>query len=438
MSYWKKLLVLILVLVSAPVALAETIEDLIAAGELEAHVVVDTPAPLFQKAAVVIAVEVGTPGRFSKRGTRIRDFTVPGTLVRPGSKFAFNETRRRGGDSWAFQSWRFKLYSQRSGTVSVPALKTFISVETKTKGVVEGEIELQVPPLAIEVPPGTEGLTSWLAATEFKVDESWEGLLETYQIGDAVTRTRRFTIKGAPAMAIPASPPVELDAVQVYQAPALVDDKAVGGSFEGVREERMVFTIKAGGTHTIPGLRLHWFNLKTQAVETIDLPGRTLDLPGTAKPNAAAASEPRDNTGNPLVWGLAVVLGVAFSSLLIRWFRRIRQATWYRTLCDHLATWRSHRRARKAFMRAAAQQDSRRCLMLLYRRMSDHPQWQLSTACAADPQLRTISAALTAHAYSDGQPPEVSELQRLWEICTTPKKQREKQSGLRLNPGPSQ
>ena len=222
-----KLLCLVLVLAIARVAQAETIEGLMAAGELEARVVVETPAPLFQKAPIVIAVEVGTPHRF-KRGTRVRNFTVPGILIRPVSEFAFNETRRRGGDSWAFQSWRFQLHSERAGALRIPALTTFISVDTETHGVLEGEVKLQVPSLEIEVPPGTEGLASWIAATGFEADESWEGALDEYQIGDAVTRVRRFTIHGAPAMAIPASPQIELDGVQVYHAPALVDDKAVG------------------------------------------------------------------------------------------------------------------------------------------------------------------------------------------------------------------
>jgi len=434
MMYCKRLLCLILVLASAPVVQAQTLEDLIAAGKLEARAVVQTPDPFFQKAPIVISVEVGTPGRFSRRGTRVRDFTVPGTLVRPISKFAFNETRRRGGDTWAFQSWRFELYSERAGTLRTPALTTFISVETETNDIVEGEVKLPVPPLEIEVPPGTEGLATWVAATEFEVDESWEGILETYQVGDAVTRTRRFTIKGAPAMAVPESPGVELDGVQVYQAPALVDDKAVGGSLEGLREERVVFTIKAGGTHAIPGHHIHWFNLKTQAVETIDLPERTFDLPGSATPNAVKASEPKEGIGSLWLWGLAV-LGVALSYLLVRWIRR---TTCYRTVRNHLKTWQGQRHARKAFMRAAAEQDSRRCLALLYERMSDHSEWQLSTACANDPQLLAVSAALMAHAYNDGQPPVVTEIQRLWEVCTKPKKQHDKQNALRLNPGSSQ
>jgi hypothetical protein len=430
----RKLLGLILVLAIARGVQAETIEGLLAAGELEARAVVQTPAPLFQKAPIVIAVEVGTPSRFSRRGTRVRDFTVPGTLVRPSSKFAFNETRRRGGDTWAFQSWRFELYPERVGALRTPALTTFISVENGTNGVVEGEVELRVPPLEIEAPPGTEGLDSWVAATEFEVDESWEGILETYQIGDAVTRIRHFSIKGAPAMAIPATPQTELNGIQVYHAPVLVDDKTVGGSLEGFREERVVFTVEAGGTHTIPGHRIHWFNLSTHTIETIDLPDRTLDLPGASTSNAAAASEPRTEAQNPLIWGLAV-LGIALSYLSLRWVRR---TTGYNIVRDHLETWRSHRCAKKAFMRAAAQQDSRLCLALLYKRISEYPEWQLSTVCATDPQLRAVSAALMAHAYSDGQPPEVGELQRLWELSTKPKVRRDHLHELRLNPGPSQ
>jgi hypothetical protein len=434
MMYCKKLLCLMLVLASARGVQAETLEGLLAAGKLEARAVVQTPDPLFQKAPIVISVEVGTPGRFSKRGTRVRDFTVSGALVRSISKFAFTETRRREGDSWAFQSWRFELYSQHAGTLSTPALTTFISVDTGTNGVVEGEIKLQVPPLEIEVPPGTEGLASWLAATELEVDESWEGVLDAYEVGDAVTRIRRFTINGAPAMAIPASPQIELDGVQVYHAPALVDDKAVGGSLEGVREERVVFTIKAGGARTIPGHRIHWFNLNTKAIEQIDLPGRTLDVSGTATPDAAAAPEPRDETGNSLVWALAV-LSVILSYCLLRWIGR---TTWFHTMRDHLDVWRCDRRTQTEFMRAAAQQDSRRCLALLYKRMSEHAEWQLSTVCATDPQLSAISAALMAHAYSDGQPPEASELHRLWEVCAKPKEPRDHDQVLRLNPGTSQ
>ncbi|MEP4484789.1 MAG: hypothetical protein ABJ013_04090 [Halioglobus sp.] len=417
----------------APIAQAETIEDLIAAGKLEASVLVKTPAPHFQKAPLLITVEVGTPGHFGT-GVRVRDFAVPGSVVRPVSKFAFNESRRREGDTWTFQSWSFHLYAERPGALRIPALTTFVSVDAETNGVVEGELKLQVPPLKIVAPPETKGLASWVAATGFEVDESWEGVLETYQIGDAVTRVRRFTINDVPAMAIPASPDVEIDGIQVYYAPALVDDKTVGSSLKGVREERVIFTIKAGGTHTIPGHQIHWFNMNTRRVEQIDFASRTFEVEGGTTPDAAAAPEPSGKMENLLYWVMAV-LGAALGYLLLRWLRR---TSWYHYGRDYLEVWRSYHRIKTDFMRAAAQQDSRLCLALLYRRLSVHAEWQLSTVCASDPKLSAIAAALNAHAYSDGQPPEVGELQHLWQVCTKPEKPHDNEYELRLNPEPSQ
>ena len=424
---------LILLLAFVQVAGAASIQDLIDAGKLEARAVVKTTAPHYQKAPIEIVVEVGTPDRF-KNGTRVRDFTVPGTLVRRTTKSAFNETRRLDGDRWDFQTWRFELFAERLGALSIPPLNTFISVETGEDGLVEGEIQLTVPNLQIEVAPGTESLDSWVAANKFTVEESWEGELESYEIGDAVTRVRKFTIQGAPAMAIPASPRIELDGVDLYHAPPKVDDQEVGGLLEGVREERVVFTFKGGGSFPIPDDRMHWFSVKTGAVETIDLPGRLLEVSGTLAPVAAVELETEGDPKNLLPWLLAGV-GIALGYLLFRWMGR---PSWFRHVRDRFQASRRHRGARTAFMRAAAQQDSRRCLALLYKRMSEHAEWQLSTACANDPQLSAASDALMAHAFGDGQPPEVSELQRLWEGATTPKKQRESLNALQLNPGPSQ
>jgi len=101
--FYRKFLSLILLLTITQVTCAKSIEELIKSGELEAKVEVETSAPLFQKAPIVIAVKIGTSNRFSK-STRVRNFTVAGALVRPNSKFAFNETIRKGNDSWAFQS----------------------------------------------------------------------------------------------------------------------------------------------------------------------------------------------------------------------------------------------------------------------------------------------------------------------------------------------
>jgi len=379
-------------------------------------------------------VEVGTPYRFSSV-TRVRDFTVPGTLVRRITKSAFNETRRKEGKSWNFQSLRFALHSERTGRLSIPTLTAFISIETEANGVVSGELKLTVPPLEVEVPPGTGDLSSWVAADTFKVEETWEGTLKTYEVGDAVTRVRRFTISGSPAMAIPESPPIELDGVEVYHAPALVDDKEVGGVLQGEREERVIFTFKGGGTHTIPEQNIHWFNLKTKAVEKIDFPGRVLEVSGAPVSSEAAANPKQRGNKKGLWYGGLTALVAALGYLLFRWISR---QSWLHLVRNRFDTLRYNRRTRKDFMQAAEQQNSSRCLELLYQRMSAHAEWQLSSACANDQQLSATADKLMAHAFGDGPPPETSEVQRLWELCRVAKNKQAISNTLQLNPGPSQ
>ncbi|NWK57041.1 BatD family protein [Verrucomicrobiaceae bacterium N1E253] len=427
---------LMLSLVVAQVTAAETIQGLLDAGKLEARAVVKTPAPHFQKAPVEIVVEVGTPDRFNG-SIRVRDFTVPATLVRRMTKTAFNETRRRDGVSWDFQSWRFELHAERSGPLRVPPLTTFISIKSETDGDVKGELKLTVPPIQIEVPPGTEALDSWVAANEFKVEESWEGVLEKYQVGDAVTRIRKFTISGSPAMAIPASPRIELDGVQVYQAPPLVDDKEVGGKLQGIREERVVFTFKGGGAFTIPEEQIHWLNLKTKTVDKIDLPGRDFEVSGPPVSSSATqtTSESKGDSKGTFYTMLSVAAAVViWLGYLL--FRRMRWSIRFSPMRDRLESLRRQRRARAAFMHAAEQQDSQRCLELLYQQMSEHAEWQLSTAFANDPQKQATSDALMAHAFGGGQPPEVSEVQGLWVLSKGQKLKQESANTLQLNPGP--
>ena len=151
-----------------------------------------------------------------------------------------------------------------------------------------------------------------------------------------------------------------------------------------------MFTIKNGGSVTIPGQQIHWFNLETQSVERIDLASRTLEVEGSsaASSSSSADSEPR-GVRRVLPYSLCVILVGASGYWLVR---RLGRTAAYYQLRQHLERWRENRRLRADFMRAAAQQDSRRCLTLLYARMAEHGQWQLSLVCGGDSQLMAATA----------------------------------------------
>lgn len=452
MRGWAQLWILIVAMSVVVGARAETLEPLINAGELQVRLVLESEQPHYQKAPLVLALEVGSVHRF-KRGIRLRDFTVPGVLVSTISALPFNETRRINGDAWAFQTLRFTLYPEQTGRLQLPELTALIALEidsqaTAEQNTISGEIDLGLPALTIETTPGTQGLAAWLAADDVQVQESWQGSLETYQVGDAVTRTRRVVIKGAPAMVIPAFPELSISGLEIYNAPALVKDNRVGNTLEGVREERQVLTFESGGRFTIAEDQVYWFNLKTQALETITLPGRTLEVAGFNPAQMAEDSGLVESVKSRNVYyGLLVVVGALFSYVFLRW---CYQVLWLKLLSDQYARWCEQRRMTAAYMSAAIGQDSQRCVSLLYQRMhqgmhqrlhqrmyermSAQNRWQLASAFAFDESLNAVANALLAHAYGKGQAPEPNDLKKLWLVSTVSEKKPTLFSRLSLNP----
>ncbi len=421
--------VLMLVGLAAHSAIAATtLEELLADGQLSAEVVVDTPPPLYQRAPIVLAVEVATPRWFS-RGTRVRDFRVPGALVRPVSNFADNQSRRIDGDSWSVQRWRFRLFAQNPGPLSLPPLRVFVSVSTADHGVVDGELQLQPPVIKTIAPPGTENLESWVAASSLRIDERWDGELESYVAGDALTRHREFLIEDAPAMVIPGAADTQIEGLSVYTAPAEVADRSDRGRLSGVRRERQVFTFEQPGTYTLPGASYAWFNTRTATIETIALPERVVVV-GTGAEQADTAGA--DSSRATLPWQVIAALIVFATGLVLLARSRVGEF-----IARGIRRLRERWKRERAFARALREGDSQRILALLYQRLDTTSHNQLVTAFAAMPRERATCEQLMAHAYGNGEAPQKAEIRKLWKNLGAASPAPTAGRSLSLNPAPS-
>lgn len=245
---------------------AQTLDELLADGQLEARLVLESKPPHIQKAPIIMAVEIGTP-RWFARGTRINQFRIPGAIVRSVSAFADNQSERRGNTSWSLQRWRYRVYAQKPGRLSVPAVTVRVAVNHAEHGEVSGELALPGIKIDIQSPAGIGATRRWLATTAFQVDERWEGLRDNYQVGDAITRVRRFSVVDTPGMMIEGSPAPVVDGLSLYAAPALVEDESSRGQLTGIREERLVVAIERPGDYVLAGLTYTWFSIDKQTIE---------------------------------------------------------------------------------------------------------------------------------------------------------------------------
>ncbi|GEM_PF-7012594 len=409
---------------------AQSLEELLDAGALQARIVLKTEPPLYQKAPILLTVEAGSATRFA-RSTKVESFRIPGAVVTPISSFAFSETRRIGDQSWAFQSWRFQVNAERSGELQIPPIQISMAVEGEGGVVIEGQLNLEIPPQRIEIPPGTEQLETWLAANSFSVEERWEGLLEEYEVGDAVTRIRSFQISGAPAMAIPASPSLQLKGLDIYEAPALLDDKVVGVKSQGSREERVVFTLQTSDSFLIPGESLTWFNASTGKLEQIDLPEQELKGSG-ARANRSGKTDSSPSTNTSAWLWLFAIPGLAFLIVVLRGIWQLRRI---QALRKRIRQRQLEQKAKREYLRAAKEKNLSRCLELLYQRLADQGIWQLSELSESRPELQRISTQLLAAASQGKAGPELRALEQLWNASRShPDSSRHRPPSLKLNP----
>ena len=417
-------------LLHAPGTLATTLQQLIDEERLSVELVVETPPPLYARSPIIIAVEVATPRWFS-RGTRIRDFRVPGAVLRPVSSFADNQTQRRDGEDWSMQRWRYRLFVQEPGAVTLPDLRVAIAVNGGESGNVEGEVTLPGRSLSIELPPGVEGIEPWVTASSLTIEESWEGELEEYQPGDAVTRIRRYRIGDAPAMVLASTPTPEVPGLSLYQAPPQVQDSENRGRLQGLREERLVITFEQPGAYELPGLVYHWRNSSSGDVQRISIPPHSFTVVGAAPVDAPSPADSRHWPAprTLVAAGAALLLGIALYGLRnsgpIRWLR------------EGLGKQRQRRQMRLNYRSAARQQDSARCLDLLYRRLAEQSREpELGAYLHGESAATTALEALLSHAWGHSSTaPTTGEYATLWQAINCGADQRHEAARLSLNPG---
>lgn len=413
-------------------ASAETLEGLIEQGRLQVSLGIETDPPYLQRTPVVLAVEIATPRWFS-RGTRVRDFNIPTAVVRPVSNFADNQSRRIDGATWSAQRWRFRIFAQEPGRITVPALTLFASVNTEDAGVVEGELTLAALDIDIDAPRGAPD-APWFGAEALTANESWKGERETYFPGDALTRVRRFLITGAPAMAIEDSAEIRMAGVEVYTAPAQVADKQDRGRLAGEREERSVFTFQAPGTYVFPGRDVHWFNTQTSAFEVLPIPETSISVVAGAATGSAEDTESATRIPpSALLLPATVIATVIAAAVILR--RRRWHGLSHNAVTERVLDAAAAGRARLAYTTACRRGDALRCVGLLYQRLGDRGDVQLRAAYRDEERIRTYERLMES-AYTGAPPPSPAQLRRLWRFAPAPSGTATRAS-LRLNPAAS-
>lgn len=255
-------------------------------------------------------VELRGPGTFVGASS----FTLPQIpktiIVAIGNPVVSSENV--DGATWYVRRHRFALFSQASGTITVPSFEARFTCREDTTGP-ESDFVEKVPPISftIQRPPGSENIGFLVTTENFEVTESWEPEPEDAKVGDVFRRVITQKAQAVSGMALAPPSTTAPPGIKVYVSDPEVNDKAERGEFSGFRQDTLSYILQEAGTFDIPATRYVWWDPEAQKFGSTILPARTFRV--SAPPKSAESVQASGGKTARWIWLIAAIVFLAVS-----------------------------------------------------------------------------------------------------------------------------
>ncbi len=238
--------------------------------------------------------------------------SASGTLEIPAALWSVRTTAQPGVSRFSFGAGNYKLYRARTNSVSI-----------------------QVNPKPDSYPPDA----TWLPASDFSLSESWSRPVESFKVGEPITRTITMTAQGLRSEQLPPMTFSDDGQFRYYPDQPQQENQPTPEGIVAARTESVAIVPTQGGELTLPAIEMHWWDTDKQELRTAALAARTVTVAGA--PSAQATPPPATETDAtvpgqapdaiasarvhwlwPLATGLSVLLSILFASL---WWRNRRR-----------------------------------------------------------------------------------------------------------------
>jgi len=275
-SIWSVLWFLILATTNTNV-LGLTLDQLVADGHLRINVSVAPEGKIAVSQEINLMIDVETTGWFAG-GTEIKLPELKNAIIMQRDQFATNSTFKEGYKTWVSQRWEISVFPMEAGTLTIPDIELIVNINASGQGIVSGKVI--TPELLIDVliPPEIQGVESWLASPELRIQQSFDKPLDALKVGDAFKQTVIITGEHSLAMMLPGYPHVEVEGLAVYPKQPQLNDINSRGVKRGERIEVLDYIVEAEGRYQLPETHFHFWNTETKTHEEIILPETTIEV----------------------------------------------------------------------------------------------------------------------------------------------------------------
>jgi hypothetical protein len=142
--------------------------------------------------------------------------------------------------------------------------------------------------------------TYWLPARSLTLTEKWSSNAKEIKVGDPITRTLTLTAKGLMSSQLPVLTDTDARSdLKHYADQPVLDNTVDDQGFVGKREEKIAYIPTQAGELKLPAVKVTWWNMEKDRLETSTLPGRTLKVVAVVGQAAQTTGQfPQETTGN--------------------------------------------------------------------------------------------------------------------------------------------
>jgi hypothetical protein len=257
-------------------------------------------------------------------------FETPNVIVRLPSRASSSTSERIDGETWAGVTRAYRLYPMITGQFRIPAQPVTVTyADPDTQAPVTVELATDEVVFSGVAPEGAEDLDPFIAAEALTLEQSIEGEPGNLEPGGAITRTVTVRVQGtSPIFLPPVIEPLVVPGLSAYPKEPVVSETEARGTVSGDRVESVTYVAEAGGRHKAAPIRLRWFNLRENRIETAVADGFEIAVRG---PPPAAPPSSFD-------WR-AIAPWIVLGALLVALATVVALRLWPR-----IARWRHHRR----------------------------------------------------------------------------------------------
>ena len=266
-----------------------------------AEVSVENETPYVQE-QIILLLKVFDDGNVSTGNPDISGNSDYQVQALPGGR---EEIVERDGVQYRVQTYRYALFPQKSGDITIDAITIPGSVRDPNYGgnlflrtVPTRRIEIRTEPLALTVKPRAADNTSnwWLPVKALELRHEWSDEISTAKNGEPLTLTLELIAAGATSTQLPEIPVPDIPGIKIYVDNPELRSGADGGNLVSLRREKWSVIPNQSGQVTLPEVIVKWWDTNTDTERRAVLPSQVLQVEGadgtqTSEPAANAVAE---------------------------------------------------------------------------------------------------------------------------------------------------